>query len=502
MLAAAPAQAATPLAGVLLDQAIPVANADTYLYWYDGSGPGWTYESDTTTGADGSWTLPAPTHDARYALYYSVNNTSALFSSSQGWNGALTVDDLTTQFTATAGTATVTSFPQTLLRNAGVAQVAVKDGNSTTPLTGAVGDGYGALYLYDNYTAVDGYVDVSGYIQEDEAAFDGSLTLGHLVAGTYYRGYVEGENGAGVNYNTEQLDPVTITVGATTTIPDVKVYPEATTPSVRDVLPTDFDPVVTGTAKVDSLLTAALPATSVALSYQWRGAAPVPGATTATFLPTAKDLGQEFTVAVIARQPGFRSIRIASDETKPVAAGDGNVVTIALSGTAKFGKALKATITSALPNSTNSFQWYRNGAPISGADGSSYTLKKADVGESVFAAVKSTVQGHTDSVTPSAAKSIAKDTASVKVSTDKTITKSVKPKVKVTLKAGASKNSARGKVRVYYTSTKYKVKTLANNSSKTFTLPKLKAGTHTIKVRFLGNDNYKVKTVNVKVKVS
>lgn len=502
MLVAAPAYAATPLAGVVLDQALPVNNAVAQLYRYDAPTTSWQLYDSDATDASGTWNIASPAVDGRFALFYDVDDTAALFSSNQGWDGSLEASDLTTQFTVTGGNANIFSFSQTLVRNAGIVQVSLKDGNSTTPLVGSAVDGFGSLYLSSNYTAADGYLPVSYSETESDAAFDGTIAIGHVVAGTYFYGEVDGENGAGADYQTEYLDPVKVTVGGTTFIPDVKIYPNGTD-TVAAVLPVEFEPVVTGTAKVGSLLTGATLPSAATLSYQWvTYDSYIDGATTPSYLPTPRDLGTQLYLRVIARQAGYTSGVYYSDETKPVAVGDGNVVTVAVSGTARFGKTLKATITSALPESTNSFQWYRNGAVIAGADGSSYTLKKADVGESVFAAVKSTVQGHTDSVTPSAPKTIAKDTASVKVSTDKTITRSVKPKVKVTLKWGDSHNSVRGKVRVYYSSTKFKTVTIANNSSKTVTLPRLSRGTHTIKVRYLGNANYKVKTVNVRVKVS
>ena len=502
MLVAAPAHAVTPLAGVVLDQGLPVNNATTRLYLYDAATTSWGLYDQDDTDATGTWNIASPAVDGRYALYYDVDDTAALFSSNQGFNGALTAQDLTTQFVVSGGNANIASFSQTLLRNAGIVQVSIKDGNSATPLTGTAVDGEGSLTLGSNYTPADGYVPVGYTETETNAAFDGTLALGHVVAGTYYQSYVDGTNSGGVDYESEALDPVKVTVGGTTFIPDVKLYPNGTA-NVSTVLPAEFEPVVTGVAKVGSLLTGATLPSGATLSYQWlTNDGWIENANTLSYLPTPNDLGDQFYLRVIARQPGYVTRVYFSDDTKPVVIGDGNVVTVAVSGTASFGKTLKATVTQSLTGSTNSYRWYRNGAPIAGADGSRYVLRKADVGESVFVAVKSTVQGHTDSVTPSAPRTIAKDTAVLRASTDRSITRSVKPKVKVTLRAGDSKNSARGKVRVYYTSTKFKTVTIANNSTKTVTVPTLSRGLHILKVRYLGNANYKVKTINVRVRVS
>ena len=80
--------------------------------------------------------------------------------------------------------------------------------------------------------------------------------------------------------------------------------------------------------------------------------------------------------------------------------------TATITGTAKFGQTLTASLTGGNNTGTLSYKWYRGDTVISGATGKTYTLVAADIGEAIKVEISSSVQ--TGSVTSSATSTVGK----------------------------------------------------------------------------------------------
>jgi hypothetical protein len=506
MLTASAATAADPviITGVLYDAGVGVPDAQVSLYkQYDS---GWSNYDSTNTAADGFWAFDGYTpEDGTYALRYNGREKTP-YSTVQFWNGATDIDDLVGQFTITNGVASIPTFSYTLVRNAGAATVRLVDISSGAPLSGTEEDGtdvgYGSVSFgsgYDENGPIDG---TSTYGYESGSEFvDGTVTVVGIKPGTYYNGYAYGADKSGTGYSSEFFGTVTVTVGGLTNLGNVGLYPNSTA-SVSTLIAGNKQAVITGLPKVGTLLSADLPFTSATKEYQWvTPAGPIVGATAQTFVPTTKELAQNVYVIITLRQTGFKPVQLTATTKTKVAIGDPNAASVSITGTAAFGKTLKASVSSPLPTTTQ-YQWYRNGAPIAGEDGSSYLVTTKDLGDSLVVSITSTVQGHTDAVIPSPAVVVAKDSAKVTAKADKKITTAKKLKVTVKLEKGKSDVGATAKVKVFYTKTKFKTVTVKSGKSKSVTLPKLKKGTTTIKVVYPGTANYKAKTVTFKVKVT
>ncbi|CAN5348730.1 hypothetical protein BH11ACT2_BH11ACT2_02820 [soil metagenome] len=502
LLAASPAFAAGPLSGTVLDAGVPVANVDVGIDKQSATNGSWSEVDDGTTDGAGAWASTDPLTDGNYALFFDVSDSSAIYSADQTSTGADSLH-ISTQFTVTGGVPSQSSFTTTLVRNAGaisLTQRSSADGSLVTGGSATAGTSYGV--------DKDGNVVIGNSVSEPTS--DGTLLLGHLPAATYF----PVETGAD-GYSSDYLDAVTTTAGVTLSVTSA-LHPTAD-PLVSTLLSSPVT-TVTGAPKIGTLLTVTDPSASspVTFSHQWATASgyyggplplPVVGATSPTFVPTSKQLGQLVFAYAIARKDGYAPAIIypaaPGGFTPAIKIGDPNPITVTVTGTTKFGHALAATVAgSTLSDAKSSYQWYRNGAPIGGADGSHYTLTKADVGQKVFASVTSFAQGHTDAVIPSNTVSVAHEKATVSVKAPKSISKKTKLTVKVTLKDGASKNAATGKVKVFYSSKKFKTVTFTSKStSKTVILPKLAKGKHTIKISYAGDTHYSSKSTSFKVTV-
>ena len=166
-------------------------------------------------------------------------------------------------------------------------------------------------------------------------------------------------------------------------------------------------PVVTGTARVGSVLTATAGTWSpapVGLAFQWfRGDAPIAGASGTSYSLVAADLGAAIHVVVTGSKAGFTTASTVSAPTGKVAAGLLTSVKPKIKGTAKVGSKLKVTAGKWTPSSVKlTYRWYRSGKAISGATKASYTLKKADKGKKITVKVTGKLGGYTTKTVSSA----------------------------------------------------------------------------------------------------
>lgn len=165
-------------------------------------------------------------------------------------------------------------------------------------------------------------------------------------------------------------------------------------------------PTITGgaTAKVGSVLTAVpgswTPA-PVTVAYQWMKAGqPIPGATAATYTPTAADAGARLTVRTIGTKAGYATVLKESAQTAVVALQTLTTMPVpTITGTARVGSVLTANPGTWAPAPVGlSYQWRRNGTNIPGANAPTYLLTAEDQGRTITVAVVGSKVGFTTSV--------------------------------------------------------------------------------------------------------
>jgi len=502
--AASPASAVDYIVGTVKNSnGNGVGNVYAHLFQYDANAAAWIGYAADGTASDGQWFIPYPTDDGSYALFFETGSSSAVFSSNQGWDGSLNTDDLTPQFNVSGGRPSANGFDKTLADNAGVVKVNLRNGHTGNPMRGDATVGYGELALNGAANETDGALNVAPLFEGEYApSFDGSLEIGHVYAATYFTGTLFGQNYNGRPFNPEPLDPVTVTAGGTTDLGTVDMY-RSGNPTVASTLPAGERVAIGGEAKVGSLLTANTDIPNASTSFQWGTLDQFGiGQNTQTYLPTVDDLDEQLKVRVIARRSGYTSSTFTSDPTKPVTKGDPNAVAVAVAGVTQFGFTLKGVVSSALPEATNTFQWYRNGFVIPDADGSSLVVGAADVGERISVSVRSVAPGRGEAVVPSNPVLIAKDKVRLSVKTDKKQSSKKKVAVKITVRAGDSKLPATAKVKVYFTKKKFRTAKIVSGKPKIVMLPRLKKGKHTLRVLYPGTTDYDQKTLRVRLTVT
>ena len=159
-------------------------------------------------------------------------------------------------------------------------------------------------------------------------------------------------------------------------------------------------PIITGTAKVGSTLTAdpgVWGPSPVTLKYQWyRSGVAIIGANAATYKPTATDVKATLTVKVTGSKTGYTTISRTSAATSAVAVGSLARSTPIITGTAKVGSTLTADPGVWGPSPvTLKYQWYRSGVAIIGANAATYKPTATDVKATLTVKVTGSKTGYT-----------------------------------------------------------------------------------------------------------
>ena len=182
-------------------------------------------------------------------------------------------------------------------------------------------------------------------------------------------------------------------------------------------------PVISGAAQVGETLTADTSSisdddglTNASFSYQWRAnESDIADATDATYTLLDADEGTTISVTVFftddaGNEETLTSAATAEMEAKPNSPAAGLPI---ISVTAQVGETLTADTSGiadedGLDNATFSYQWQADGADISGATGSTYTLTDSEEGKAVSVTVSFTDdRGHTESLTSAATGAVA-----------------------------------------------------------------------------------------------
>jgi hypothetical protein len=230
----------------------------------------------------------------------------------------------------------------------------------------------------------------------------------------------------GATSSTYTLQPSDVgsTVLASVTASNAGGPGSATSAGVGPVLPAapapGNPPVISGTAQQGSTLTVSTgtwTGNPTGFSYVWEDCnssgstcTAIPGATSSSYTLTASDVGSEIVAVVTASNPGGQNsaTSAAVGPVLPSAPVPGTPPVI--SGTAQQGSTLTMSNGTWSNNPTNfAYVWEdcdgagNNCTPISGATGSSYTLKPADVGDMIVAQVTASNAGGKNSATSAAA---------------------------------------------------------------------------------------------------
>ncbi|MGN6162262.1 MAG: CHAP domain-containing protein [Marmoricola sp.] len=123
-------------------------------------------------------------------------------------------------------------------------------------------------------------------------------------------------------------------------------------------------------------------ATPSKVTYQWyaNGVA-IPGATGLTYWPSTLVVGKTLSVIERVAATGYHNASVSSTATPIVMGGTTRLASGAvLSGTALVGRVLTVKAGAPFPaDATRNVQWYRDGQPIAGGTGWTYTVRSADL---------------------------------------------------------------------------------------------------------------------------
>ncbi|KQO98619.1 hypothetical protein [Leifsonia sp. Leaf264] len=285
---------------------------------------------------------------------------------------------------------------------------------------------------------------------ETAPTISGTATVGKTLTatpGTYWPGtavvtYQWNRNGAPIAgatnlaYALSAADSKT-KVTVTTTGADEQFGSASATSAAVTVQPgtiTAFTPTITGTKTVGQTLTAVTPA-GLTYTYQWyRGSSKISGATGRTYKLVTADGGTTVKVAVVGSKSGYTSLTRTSASTSTIVKLLTATPTPKITGTVKVGYKLTAVASTWAPATVSlKYQWYRDGAAISGATGSTYTVAGSSAGKRITVKVTGAKTGYA---------TVAKTSKSTAAVAKGTITMGA-PKISGTVKVGYTLTAAR-----------------------------------------------------------
>jgi len=153
-------------------------------------------------------------------------------------------------------------------------------------------------------------------------------------------------------------------------------------------------PSISGTAAVGSKLTASRGTwtSGTAISYRWKAdGRPIAGATASTFTVPSSLRGDRITVTVTGKKTGYSTAAVTSRATTRVMLAG----TPTISGTPAVGKRLTAKPGTWTTGATLRYQWYANGARITGATKSTWTITKSQRGKVITVKITGAKSGYT-----------------------------------------------------------------------------------------------------------
>jgi endo-1,4-beta-xylanase len=157
----------------------------------------------------------------------------------------------------------------------------------------------------------------------------------------------------------------------------------------------EFTPVVTGSLIVGRTLAISGLPTGTELSYQWlRDGTALPAADGDTYTLTRADAGHRMSVRVTSSEAGYGDRTETSAQTSAVLATFTRTPAPIISGSARVGHTVKATVPAWSPKASFAYQWYSNGKAIPGATKSSFAVTRAQAGTTITVRVTGSRSGY------------------------------------------------------------------------------------------------------------
>jgi large repetitive protein len=256
---------------------------------------------------------------------------------------------------------------------------------------------------------------------------------------------------------------------------------------------------ISGPGKVGTVLTST-PAewalTGVNEKYQWlRDGEYISRATATTYTVTKADVGTSLSLRVTGTKTGYAPGVTESNAITGVL-GDAAVNTVApaITGDRKVGAYLTASKGTWTGSSLRyTYQWLRNGNPISGATSYRYRLVTADAARSISVRVTATRDGYEPGLATSTAVRIAKLDSATAATLASTLIKPTQQGTAYIVVKVPGVARPTGTLRIFDGSTRIKVVKLPSSAAgkRTVRLPRLKVGKHSISVRYSGTPRIK-----------
>ncbi|WP_427133485.1 hypothetical protein [Pseudarthrobacter sp. S9] len=193
---------------------------------------------------------------------------------------------------------------------------------------------------------------------------------------------------------------VTVTAKARTGYVLASNVPSSWTMTFKGLL-VGSTPTISGAGQVGSTLTANASSwgpSPVILAYQWyRSGVAIAGANAVTYALAVADARNTITVSVTGSKAGYSTVTKKSAPTAAVANGSLSATPIpTITGTPQVGQTLTATAGIWAPSPASfSYQWYRAGVLITGANAATYTPTASDVATSLTVKVTGSKSGYT-----------------------------------------------------------------------------------------------------------
>ncbi|GAA2224735.1 hypothetical protein GCM10009851_05280 [Herbiconiux moechotypicola] len=172
-------------------------------------------------------------------------------------------------------------------------------------------------------------------------------------------------------------------------------------------------PTISGTPRIGSVLKVSKGSwarDTLTYTYQWfRNGTPIPGAIGSSYSVVTADAKARLSAVVTVNRDGYASATATTAQTSAVTVLSFTTApTPTISGTGTVGSTVKANAGTWTPSPTTiTYQWKRNGTPISGATAATYKLVTADAGTSITVTTTAKKSGYTTASKTSAAKAVA-----------------------------------------------------------------------------------------------